>query len=205
FERQQRAYSLLGRDHGRARQLGLTDDFVQTQRAHQRHEDEQSAEAGAEGARLEIERAYIGDGGGFRPHDGGTFVIASARQACEAFLVQKDGQRIDADGMALGGELTLNVVDREILFSQSDGAFADEIANRSMIRTGACFGEECLAFVGIMAELMAEDAKGTGRVSEALRDFGGGKLLDEESGGRLVLALARRLGGSEEVSRLPIR
>ena len=56
-----------------------------------------------------------------------------------------------------------------------------------------------------MTELMAEDAKGAWGVTEALRDFGGGKLLDEESAERLVLALARRFGGREEVSGLPIR
>jgi hypothetical protein len=74
-----------------------------------------------------------------------------------------------------------------------------------MIRTGARFGEERLAFVGIMTELMAEDAKGAGGVLEALRDFGGGKLLDEESAERLVLSLASGFGGREEKSGLAIR
>jgi hypothetical protein len=48
--------------------------------------------------------------------------------------------------MPLGCELTLNVVDRQILFSQGDGAFADEIANGSMSGAGAWLGEERLAF-----------------------------------------------------------
>ena len=98
-------------DHGGAGQLGLADDFVQTQFAHQGHEDEESAEAGAESAWLEIEGANIGNGGGFGPDDGGPFVVASARQAGEAFLMQKDGQGVDADGMPLGGQFALNVVD----------------------------------------------------------------------------------------------
>ena len=76
---------------------------------------------------------------------------------------------------------------------------------RFELRTGARFGEECLAFVGIMAELMAEDAKGAGRIGEALRHFGGRKLLDEESAERLVLALARGFGVREEESGLAIR
>ena len=203
FKSQKRAHGLLGGNHRGAGQLGLTEDFVQAQLAHQRHEDEQSAEPGAESAWLASKRTHIGNGGGFRTNGGRTFVVASARQAGEAFLMQKDRQRMDADRMALGCELTLNIVDGEILLPQRDGALA--VANRRMIRTGARLGKECLAFVGIMAERMAEDAKGTGRIGKTTRDFGGRKLLDEESAERLVLTLASGFGGCEEESGLAIR
>ena len=146
LERQECAHGLLGGNHRGAGQLGLTSDFRQAQLAHQRHEDEQSAKPGAESAWREIEHADIGNRGGFRTNGVRTVFVASARQAGEAFLMQQDRQRVDADRMPLGCELTLNVVDRQILFSQGDGAFADEIANGSMSGAGAWLGEERLAF-----------------------------------------------------------
>jgi hypothetical protein len=53
--------------------------------------------------------------------------------------------------------------------------------------------------LGIVAELMAEDAEGAGGVAEAASDVGGGLLIDEVSTEGFVLALQGELGGEEEV------
>ena len=72
---------MLGGDHGGAGQLGLTDDFRQAQLAHQRHEDEQAAEPGAESAWLQIEGAHIGNGGSIGHCGKGPFQeLASCRR-----------------------------------------------------------------------------------------------------------------------------
>jgi hypothetical protein len=56
----------------------LANDFGQAQVAHQGHEDKESAQACAEGARGEILDTHISDGRGFRLRDGRSFVVASA-------------------------------------------------------------------------------------------------------------------------------
>ena len=106
---------------------------MQAQVAHQRHEDEQSAQARAKGARRDFERANIGNGGGFGANDFGPLVIAPPGQPREAFLVQEDGQRMNAHRVAFGGEFALNVIDRQVLFAQGDGAFAHHVTKRRML------------------------------------------------------------------------
>jgi hypothetical protein len=58
--------------------------------------------------------------------------------------------------------------------------------------------EEGSAFLGIVAELMAEDAEGAGSVAEAAGNVGRGFLIDEVSAEGFVLALHGELGGQEE-------
>ena len=205
FEGQQGAHGLFGRDHGRTGEFGLADDLVQAQVAHQGHEDEQAAETRAEGAWLEVESADVGDGGDVGTDRLWSFVVASPRQAGEPFLMQQDRQRMDADGLAFGGELALDVVDGQVLLAQGDGAFADEIARRRLPRPRARRGEEGFAFVGIATKLVTEDAKGAGGIGEAAGDLSGRKLVDEISAEGFVLSLGGRLGSREELSGLPVR
>ena len=53
--------------------------------------------------------------------------------------------------------------------------------------------------MGIVAELIAEDAEGAGGVAEAAGNVGRGLLIDEEGTEGFVLALQRELGRKEEV------
>ena len=53
--------------------------------------------------------------------------------------------------------------------------------------------------MGIVAELIAEDAEEAWGVAEAASDVGGGLLIDEEGAECFVLALQRELRGKEEV------
>ena len=88
---------------------------------------------------------------------------------------------------------------------KGDGAFAEQIANRSMIGARTWRREEGVTLAGIVAELMAEHAKGTGRITEASRDFGGREIFDEERAEGFVLPLGRQLGGRKELSGLQVR
>jgi len=65
--------------------------------------------------------------------------------------------------------------------------------------------EEGGAEVRILAEARAENAEGTGRIVEALGNFPGRVLVEEESPQGLVLTLAGQFGSAEEVGRLEIR
>jgi hypothetical protein len=112
FEGQEGADRLLGWDHGGAGKLGLADDLVEAQRAHQGDEDEEAAQAGTKRAWPQVEFTDVGDGGEFGPSDGRPLVVASAGQAGKAFFAEEHGQGIDAERMAGRGQLALNVVDR---------------------------------------------------------------------------------------------
>ena len=54
--------------------------------------------------------------------------------------------------------------------------------------------------MSVVAELITQDAEGTGGVAEAAGDVGGGLALDEVSTEGFILALHGELRGQEEVS-----
>jgi hypothetical protein len=58
--------------------------------------------------------------------------------------------------------------------------------------------KEGVPFLGIMTELIAEDTKGPGGVSEPTGDFIGGVAVDEESPQSLVLPMEGFFGRQEE-------
>jgi hypothetical protein len=64
--------------------------------------------------------------------------------------------------------------------------------------------EERGAFVGVVAELVAEDAQGVGGVTEAAGDLRARQLLDKEGAEGLVLAVEWRFGAEEELGLLGI-
>jgi len=101
--------------------------------------------------------------------------------------------------MTGGSEFSLHVIDREIAFAHGYGQITDAVAGGRGLRTALWLAEEGSAFLGVVAELMAEDAEGAGGVTEATGDVGRGLLIDEEGAEGFVLALQRELGGKEEV------
>jgi hypothetical protein len=95
------------------------------------------------------------------------------------------------------GQFALDVVDREVALAQGHHPLADRIAGGRRVRTGEG-AEEGGAFLGVVAELVAEDAEGAGRIAEAPRRLGGRELFDEVGAEGLVLAMQRPLGREEE-------
>jgi hypothetical protein len=65
--------------------------------------------------------------------------------------------------------------------------------------TALGLAEEGGAFVGIVAELMTENAKGARGIAETPGDLGGRLLVDKEGAEGFVLSLQRELRGEEEV------
>ena len=62
--------------------------------------------------------------------------------------------------------------------------------------------EETDLLIGVMAELVAEDAERTGRVAEAAGDLEGRKSFDEVGTEGFVLSVQRVFRGEEEVSQV---
>ncbi len=62
--------------------------------------------------------------------------------------------------------------------------------------------EEGRALLGIVAELMTQDAEGAGRITEVPSRFDGRESFDEVGAEGFVLAMQRLFGGEEEGSGL---
>ena len=91
--------------------------------------------------------------------------------------------------MAGGSEFALDVIDGEVAFAHGNGQIANPITFGRRLRPAVGLTEEGGTFVGVVTELMAEDAKGTDGVAEAASDVGGGFLVNEEGTQGFVLAL----------------
>jgi len=101
--------------------------------------------------------------------------------------------------VAGGGEFALHVIDREIALAHSHGQLPNAVAGGRGLRPALWLAKEGSALLGIVAELMAEDAEGARGVTKATGDFDRGLFLDEEGTEGFVLALHGELGGKEEV------
>jgi hypothetical protein len=183
----------------------LAEHVAQTQVAHQRYEQEQSTDVRPKRTRCQAQEADIGHRFGYGPDGGWSFVVTASRQTSEALLAEQEGQGVDTDGMTGGGQVALDVVDGQVLLPHGDGAFADPIAHRrgaGAVRNGL---EESSTEVWIMAEAMAEDAKGTCGIVEASGDLRGRRFVEEVGPQSLILALAWHLGSAKEAGSLEIR
>ena len=101
--------------------------------------------------------------------------------------------------MAGGGEFPLYVIDREVALAHGYGQIPDAVADRGGLRSTMRLAEEGGAFIGVVAELMAEDAEGAQGIAETAGHIAGGLFIDEEGSEGFVLALQRELWGKEEL------
>ena len=126
---------------------------------------------------------------------GWAFVVGPARQASESFGLEDLGDGYRAERLPLVGQVTADVIDGEVLFSQGDDEFAEGIDLRCRLRSLGRGQEE--GAMGILAELVDQDAKAAGGVTEAAGNFGTGDVVHEEGAEGLVLAVGG-VGGFEE-------
>ena len=61
--------------------------------------------------------------------------------------------------------------------------------------------EEADLLIGVMAEVVTEDAERTGRIAEAAGDLVGRTAIDEVGAEGLVLSVQRVVGGEEEMGQ----
>jgi hypothetical protein len=116
-----------------------------------------------------------------------------------ALFAEQDGEGVDGDGVAGSGQFAPNVIDREIAFAQGDGQIADAVAGGSRLRSTLRLAKEGGAFLGAVAELMAEDTEGADGIAETAGDVAGGFFIDEVGAESLVLAPHGELWGEEEL------
>src|ERR1700720_3961101 len=94
-----------------------------------------------------------------RFHRNRALVVGAAGKTREALLTEQDGEGVDADGMTGGSEFALHVVDGEIAFAHGYGQITNAVAGGRGLRTALRQAEEGSALLGIVAELITEDAE----------------------------------------------
>src|SRR5712692_9435565 len=117
-----------------------------------------------------MQAAHVGDIGDLRFYGDRALVVGASGKTREAFFAEQDGEGVDADGVAGGGEFALHVIDREIALAHGYRQITDAVAGGRGLRTALWLAKEGSAFLGIVAELMAQDAEGAGVVAEAAGD-----------------------------------
>jgi hypothetical protein len=98
------------------------------------------------------------------------------------------------------GEFALDVVDGQVPFTHADDELADRIAGWGVVGSVLHDPEEAGAFVGIVAKLVAEYAKGAAGVAEASCHLVGRHPLDEEGAECFILTVQGVVGGKKEAS-----
>jgi hypothetical protein len=88
-------------------------------------------------------------------------------------------------------------VDGEVLLAEGDDLLPQPVLLAR--RPALVWSEDKEVAVGLVAELVDEDAEAPRRVAEASGGLGGGEALDEEGAERLVLSMGG-VGGLQEAA-----
>ena len=114
-------------------------------------------------------------------------------------LSQQDREGIDADRMAGSCQLSLDVVDGQILLSHSHGQIANPVSGGGPLGSVHDVPEESGPLCRVVPELMAENTESPGGVPEAPRNVFGGHGFHKEAAQGLVLAMKGFFGREEEI------
>ena len=102
-------------------------------------------------------------------------------------------------------QLVLDVINRQVLLSQSDGVLADAITSGRALGTMLGSLEEGGALVGFMAELMTEDAESAWGVIKAAGDLGRRQFIQKIGAEGFVLAVKRGFRSEKELGLARVR
>jgi hypothetical protein len=128
----------------------------------------------------------------------GPFVIRASGQPGEAFFLQdqRDGDRASLLPLLFQGPA--DVINGEVLLAQGDDRFPHPVLARTRAGRSARGEEEFQ--LGVLPQLVTEDAETTGGVAEPLGRLDGREALDEKSPQRLVLAVEGVMGYQKDLS-----
>jgi len=189
---------LFGRDHLRAGQAGLRDEFLQVESHQIGEEKKQSATARGKGPRYQGELPHIGNRFSGRARVIRPFFIQTPRQRRKAL-----GSEQLANGRGTQGAIALlqslaNLVHRIVLFAQADDQVAGGRFLGLRLRSSARGDKKDR--IQVPAEVMAEHVKGIEGVAEGACDLFGRPTLHKISPQGLVLALFGIIGLGEEAA-----
>lgn len=197
FQCQKRAHRMPGRDHLRTGKTGLFHDLIEGEGGQVGKKEKQAAELRAESPRLKVKLLHIGYRGrlGFRPC-GGAFLIPTTGQAGEAFLLKNHSHPRRAQLLIEGLQGLADVINREILFPESNDLLPHPIRFRGFLRP--LTGRQKKRLLGVLPKLVAEHSETPRSIVETLGDLGGGKLVHKIGAEGLVLSVGSVLGLKKE-------
>jgi hypothetical protein len=199
---EQGAYRMNGRDLQGAGQRHAGHHRLEAHRDQERNKQEQAPEFGAKVPRIETEGARIGHGGRLYTRIHRPLLIGAARQFGEAVGLEDLPDRWRAQALMLLLKRALDIVDRAVLLAKRDhllmqcrGLFVRRCrrAQRMPIRQ-----EE--RHLGVLTELMTQQAKAPRGVVEPGGDLFAGDFIDVEGAQSLVLAVQGVDGAQEGVN-----
>ena len=194
---QQRPQGTAGRDHVRSGEAAARQDRVDVGGAQVGQEEEQPAELGVDGPRSQVELTDIRHISRNGPGSAGPLVVGPSRQLGEALFLEDGGDGRRAERLAVTGQGPADVVDREVLLAEGD----DLLPQPSLLagRPALVWSGDKEVAVGLVAELVDEDAEAPRRVAETSGRLGGWEALDEERSERLILSMGG-VGGLQEAA-----
>jgi hypothetical protein len=138
-------------------------------------EEEESAELGTEGSRLEVQGPNVSAIGQRGFGVGRPLVIATAWQFGKTFLAEDGGHGDRCAFDAFAFQSPTNVVNGLVLLAKFDDALPEDIG-----APGCWFGWfDKEATVRLMAELVDELMQAADSITEACRDLGAGQAFDK--------------------------
>ena len=187
-------------DHLRAGQAAHLGQRVQLQTGQQGQEQKQTPTAGLKAARGQREAAHIGHRLDGRAHPRGPLIVQAPRQRREPFGLEHLAHRSGAERERALLERLADLVDRVIGLAQLD----DEVVGGGLLglMARARTGSDKELWLGVVAEVVAQDLERAWGVAKGASDLGRGNVLDEVGAKGLVLALLGRRRLEEEALRL---
>ena len=157
------------RDHLRAGETRPRQEGVQPGVNQPGEEEEQAAELGAEVARRQVKAADVGHVGDDRAGLVGPFVVGASRQLGEALVLEDRGDRRRTERLSVAGQGAADIMDREVLLAQGDYLLPQPFLLAGWPPLACRWCEEIA--VGLVAELVDEDAEAPRRVAKASGDL----------------------------------
>jgi hypothetical protein len=179
----------------------VLDDLVESDFYQIGDEQKEPTELCTETTLRQIKLPNIGRFGSLRTTTSWSLIVCPPWQPCKALLLEdhRDGRRRQL--LAGRTQLFADVVDGQILLAQLDDFLSEAVFFWSDTRASFLRGQEELS-LRVCSELVAHDAEGARRVSEAGCGFGRGEALDEEGTEGFVLSVGRVGRLEEDVSHI---
>jgi hypothetical protein len=182
-------------DHRGSWKSRLLKDLLQWNLTEERQEEEEAPKLGLELPGGEVQTAHIRYRGNLGPCTGGPFLIASSGQAGKPFLFEDRGDGRWSQRMAFILQDLADVIDGEVLFAKANDLVTEVVLLAGTLR--AFGGRHKETPMGILAKLVAQDAKTTGSVAKPSSRFSRREAFDEVGSKGLILPV-RGIGGFEE-------
>jgi hypothetical protein len=147
-----------------------------------------------------IQTLYIGHLGDLGPGSWKSFFVSSSGQPGKPFFFEDQRDRNGADLLPALLQDPADIIDGEILLSQGHDLVPDSVGFRRSLGPLLRGKEE--GTIGILTELVGQDAEASRRIPEATGDLDRREILNEVGPEGFVLAVSRIAGFEKKASHI---